>query len=211
MPIDAVLLPKVESPEQVRRAAAALDGAGAPADLVLWSMLETPLGILEAATIAAASSRLAALVAGTSDLTKDLRARPSRDRAALVTALGLIVLAARAHGLAALDGVHLDLADEDGFAAACRQGRDLGFDGKTLIHPKQIAAANAAFGPSAAEVAWSRRVIAAYAAAEAEGRGIVLVDGRLVENLHVEDARLVVAIAEAIHQIETENSPPAGG
>jgi citrate lyase subunit beta/citryl-CoA lyase len=211
MPIDAVLLPKVESPEQVRRAAAALDGAGAPADLVLWSMLETPLGILEAATIAAASSRLAALVAGTSDLTKDLRARPSRDRAALVTALGLIVLAARAHGLAALDGVHLDLADEDGFAAACRQGRDLGFDGKTLIHPKQIAAANAAFAPSAAEVAWSRRVIAAYAAAEAEGRGIVLVDGRLVENLHVEDARLVVAIAEAIHQIETENSPPAGG
>ena len=208
MPVDAVLLPKVESPEQVRHAAAALDVAGAPAERALWCMLETPRGILAAAAIAAASPRLAALVAGTSDLTKDLRARHTRDRAPLVTALGLIVLAARAHGLAALDGVHLDLADEDGFAAACRQGRDFGFDGKTLIHPKQIAGANAAFAPTAAEVAWSQRVIAAHAAAEAEGKGIVLVDGQLVENLHVEDARLVVAIAEASTKLRRRTRRP---
>ena len=209
MPIDAVLLPKVESPVQVGRAVGLLDAAGAPADLALWCMLETPLGILEAPAIAAAVPRLATLVAGTSDLTKDLRARHTRDRAPLVTALGLIVLAARAHGLAALDGVHLDLADADGFAFACRQGRELGFDGKTLIHPNQIAPANLAFAPSAEEVAWSRRVIAAHAAAAAEGNGVVLLDGRLVENLHVEDARLAVALAAAIHQMETENSSPA--
>jgi citrate lyase subunit beta/citryl-CoA lyase len=211
MPIDAVLLPKVESPAQVGRAAGLLDAAGAPADLALWCMLETALGILEAPAIAAAVPRLATLVAGTSDLTKDLRARHTRDRAPLVTALGLIVLAARAHGLAALDGVHLDLADADGFAFACRQGRELGFDGKTLIHPNQIAPANLAFAPSAEEVAWSRRVIAAHAAAAAEGNGVVLLDGRLVENLHVEDARLAVALAAAIHQMETENSSPANG
>lgn len=211
MPIDAVLLPKVESPAQVGRAAGLLDAAGAPADLALWCILETALGILEAPAIAAAGPRLAALVAGTSDLTKDLRARHTRDRAPLVTALGLIVLAARAHGLAALDGVHLDLADADGFAFACRQGRELGFDGKTLIHPNQIAPANLAFAPSAEEVAWSRRVIAAHAAAAAEGNGVVLLDGRLVENLHVEDARLAVALAAAIHQMETENSSPANG
>ena len=209
MPIDAVLLPKVESPAQVGRAVGLLDAAGAPADLALWCMLETPLGILEAPAIAAAGPRLAALVAGTSDLTKDLRARHTRDRAPLVPALGLIVLAARAHGLAALDGVHLDLADADGFAFCCRQGRELGFDGKTLIHPNQIAPANLAFAPSAEEVAWSRRVIAAHAAAAAEGNGVVLLDGRLVENLHVEDARLAVALAEAIHQLETENSSRA--
>jgi citrate lyase subunit beta/citryl-CoA lyase len=153
--------------------------------------------VLAAAEIAAAP-QVAALVMGTSDLGKELRARETADRLALLPALGLVLLAARAQGIAALDGVHLDLADADGFAAACRQGRALGFDGKTLIHPNQIAAANAAFGPDAAEVAQARRLIAAYEAARAAGQGIVVVDGRLVENLHVAEARRILALAAAI-------------
>lgn len=208
LPLDAVLLPKIESGDQVRRAHSLLTAAGAPAALAIWCMIETPRGILEAPAIAAASPRLAALVAGTSDLTRDLHARHTGDRAPLATALGLVLLAARAHGLAALDGVHLDLFDDDdGFATTCRHGRELGFDGKTLIHPKQIAPANAAFGPSLEEIAWARRIIAAHAEAEARGEGVVLVDGRLVENLHVADARRIVAIGEAIHQIESEQPP----
>jgi len=195
---DAVLLPKVESAAQVASALARLDGARAdrppPA---LWCMLETPRGILAAGAIASAG-RVAALVAGTSDLAKELRARPTRDRHALLPSLGLCLLAGRAHGLAVLDGVHLDLDDEEGFAAACRQARDMGFDGKTLIHPKQIALANEAFGPTAAEVADARRVIAAHDAALAAGRGLAVLDGRLVENLHAEEARRLIALAEAI-------------
>ena len=198
LPIDAVLLPKVENPERVRLSVAMLDALGAPEQLAVWCMLETPLGILAAREIAGAGPRLAALVMGTSDLTKELHAAVTRDRLPLVTALGLSMLAARAHGLAILDGVHLDLADDAGFAMSCRQGRELGFDGKTLIHPKQIAAANAAFAPSREELEWSQRVIAAHAEAAAAGKGVVLVDGRLVENLHVENARRIVALAEAI-------------
>jgi citrate lyase subunit beta / citryl-CoA lyase len=198
MPIDAVLLPKVESPDRVRLTVSLLDALGAPEQLTVWCMLETPLGILYAREIAAASPRLAALVLGTSDLTRDLQARTTRDRLPLATSLGLAVLASRAYGLAILDGVHLDLSDDEGFAAACRQGRELGFDGKTLIHPKQITAANAAFAPSIEEVEWSRRIIVAYAEAAAAGEGVVLVDSRLIENLHVEDARRLVALAEEI-------------
>ena len=201
MPIDAVLLPKVENADRVRLAAALLDALGAPPERAVWCMLETPLGILDARPIAAASPRLAALVLGSSDLTKDLHAAHTRDRLPLLTALQLALLAARAYGLAALDGVHLDLSDDEGFALACRQGRELGFDGKTLIHPKQIEAANTAFAPSAEEVAWSRRIIAAYAEAERSGKGVVLVDGKLIENLHVDNARRVVAVAEAIAQV----------
>ena len=203
LPIDAVLLPKVESADQVCRVVSRLDELRAPASLAVWCMLETPRGILAAGEIAAASPRVAALVAGTSDLTNDLHALHTRDRAPLITALGLLLLAARAHGLAALDGVHLDLADDEGFAFACHQGRAFGFDGKTLIHPKQIEPANAAFAPSPEEVAWSRRVVAAHAKAEAQGIGITLLDGRLVENLHVDEARRVLAIADEIEQ------PPA--
>jgi citrate lyase subunit beta/citryl-CoA lyase len=197
LPLDAVLLPKVEGGEQVQRAVAALHRLGAPDRLALWCMLETPRGILAAPEIAGASPRLAVLVIGTSDLTKDLRAVHTPDRLPLLTSLGLAVLAARAHRLDILDGVHLDLADDDGFAAVCRQGRELGFDGKTLIHPKQIAAANAAFGPNADEVAHARRIIAAHADAEAAGKGIVVVDGRLVENLHVAQAHRTLALADA--------------
>jgi citrate lyase subunit beta/citryl-CoA lyase len=198
LPIDALLLPKVESAAEVARAVALLDELSAPTQLALWCMIETPRGILAAPAIAAASPRLAALVGGTSDLTKDLHALTTPDRAPLATALGLLLLAARAHGLVALDGVHLDLANDKGFALACEQGRALGFDGKTLIHPKQIEAANAAFAPSAADVAWSRRVIAAHAEAETRSAGLALLDGRLIENLHVEEAQRILAIAEAI-------------
>jgi citrate lyase subunit beta/citryl-CoA lyase len=190
---EAVLLPKVESPETVHAALAALGPAPA-----VWCMLETPRGILNAAAIAAVSPRVTALVMGTSDLTRDLHARATRDRLPLVTSLQLSVLAARAAGITALDGVHLDLEDDAGFAAACRQAADFGFDGKTLIHPKQIATANEVFAPAPGDVDWARRVIAAHAGAVAGGRGVVVLDGRLIENLHVDDARRVLALAEAI-------------
>jgi citrate lyase subunit beta/citryl-CoA lyase len=197
---DAVVLPKVESPEEVRAAEQALEAAGAAPGLSLWCMIETPRGVLAAAEIAAATPRLAALVMGTSDLVKDLGARHTPGRLEVLHALGAVLLAARAHGLAALDGVHLDLADDAGFEAVCRQGRDLGFDGKTLIHPRTADAANRVFAPDAAEVAAARKIIAAHAEAEAAGRGVVVVDGRLVEALHVEAARRTVALAEAVAQ-----------
>jgi citrate lyase subunit beta/citryl-CoA lyase len=139
---------------------------------------------------------------GTSDLTKDLRARHTRDRSPLVTSLGLCILGARAAGVAALDGVHLDLNDDAGFEAACRQARDFGFDGKTLIHPKTIAMANEIFAPTPAELDMARRVIAAHAAATAEGRGVVVLDGRLIEHLHVEESRHLIALAEAIDALD---------
>jgi len=195
---DAVLLPKVESAETVAATIAALGPAPA-----VWCMLETPRGILNAASIAAASPRVTALVLGTSDLTKDLHARATRERLPLLTSLQLCVLAARAAGITALDGVHLDLDDEPGFAAACRQAADFGFDGKTLIHPKQVAIANEVFAPAASDVDWARRVIAAHADALASGQGVVVLDGRLIENLHVDDARRVLALADAIAERAT--------
>jgi citrate lyase subunit beta / citryl-CoA lyase len=198
MKADAVLLPKVESADAVRQAEALLVAAGAPANLALWCMMETPLAMLHAEEIAGSSARVACLVLGTSDLTKDLRARHTRDRLPMLTSLGLCLLAARAYRLAVLDGVHLDLGDDAGFAEMCRQGRELGFDGKTLIHPKTIDAANAAFAPTKDEVEWSRRIIAAHAEAEAAGKGVVLVDGKLIETLHVEEARRTVVLADQI-------------
>jgi citrate lyase subunit beta/citryl-CoA lyase len=195
---DGLLLPKVESPDTVRETLEVLAAHGASPGLGLWCMLETPRGVLDAGSIATASPSVAGLVMGTSDLTKDLHARHTRDRRPLVTSLGLCVLAARAAGVAALDGVHLDLDDDAGFEAACRQAADLGFDGKTLIHPKTIATANEIFAPAPTDVDWARRVIAVHAEAVAQGRGVVLLDGRLIENLHVEEARRLVALAEAI-------------
>jgi citrate lyase subunit beta/citryl-CoA lyase len=196
--VDGVLIPKVESPASVDEELGVLDEHGAPPALALWCMLETPRGILNAAAIAAASPRIGALVIGTSDHTKDLHARHTRDRRPRLTSLESCVLAARAAGVAALDGVHLDLDDDAGLEAACRQAADLGFDGKTLIHPKQIAIANEVFAPTAADLAWARRVIAAHTDAVAQGRGVVLLDGRLIEHLHVEDAHRVVGLADAI-------------
>jgi len=195
---DAVLMPKVESGDTVRQVDAILTAAGAPADMAIWCMMETPRGILRAEEIAGASPRMAGFVLGTSDLAKDLHCSHTRERQPMLTALGLCLLAARAYGLAALDGVHLDLNDDEGFEYSCRQGLELGFDGKTLIHPKTIDAANRVFAPSEKEVAWSRKIIAAHAEATAEGKGVVVVDGRLVENLHVENARRIVALAEQI-------------
>jgi citrate lyase subunit beta/citryl-CoA lyase len=198
MPIDAVVLPKVESAHTVQQAREILERSGAPARRAIWCMIETPRGVLRAEDIAAACLSSGGLIMGTADLTKDLHARHTSDRAPLQAALQLCLLAARAYCLSILDGVHLDLADDAGFAEACRQGRDLGFDGKTLIHPKTIDTANAIFAPSPEEVVLSRRIIAAHAEAVAAGKGVVLVDGRLVENLHVEEAMRIVALTEAI-------------
>lgn len=193
----AALLSKVESAATVERAVAALDAASAPADMGIWCMIETPMAILKVQEIAFAP-RVKCLVLGTSDLAKDLRCRHTPDRMPFMYALEACILAARAAGIAVLDGVHLDLNDDAGFRAQCEQGRDLGMDGKTLIHPKTIDAANDVFAPDAAELAWAEKIIAAHAEAMAEGKGIVLVDGKLVENLHVEEAKRLVALSEAI-------------
>jgi len=195
---DAVCLPKVEGASEVRGAEAALARAGAPAAMAIWCLVETPRGVLAAYDIAGASPRVAALVAGTSDLTAALGARHVAGRAPLLASLSLVLLAARAHGRAALDGVELALDDEAGFAEACRQGRDLGFDGKTLVHPRTIGAANAAFAPDPVDVERARRVIAAFDAALAAGKGVAVLDGRLVEELHAREARRLVALAGAI-------------
>ena len=200
---DAILLPKVESADIVRQVLSILQTHGAPDRLAVWCMLETPHGILRAEEIAA-SPRVAVLVMGTSDLTKELRARHTRERHPLLASLGWCVVVGRAYGLAVLDGVHLDLSDDEGFEYACRQAADMGFDGKTLIHPKTIATANEIFTPSPDEIAWSRQVITAHAQATAQGQGIVVVGGRLIENLHVEEARRLVALAEAIVALEAE-------
>lgn len=195
---DGVLLPKVESARMVTEALAILAAHGAPERLAVWCMMETPRGILAAAEIGAASPRLAGLVMGTSDLAKDLHCAHTRDRLPLIASLNQVVLVARAHGLAAIDGVHLDLADDEGFAFACRQGRELGFDGKTLIHPKTIDEANRAFAPSPDEIAQAQTIIAAFAQAQTKGQGVVVVEGKLVESLHVENAKRLVALAHAI-------------
>lgn len=195
---DAVLVPKVESAAMVREVAERLDRHGAPEDTRIWCMMETPRGILHGEEIAAASPRIACLVMGTSDLAKDLHARHTALRLPMLTSLSICLLAARAEGLAILDGVHLDLADDEGFVAACEQGVELGFDGKTLIHPKQIEPCNRVFAPGPDEVDRARRIIAAFAEAEAEGKAVAVVDGALVENLHVAAARRLVALADAI-------------
>ena len=195
---DAVLLSKVESAQAVASAAAALSAAGATDALALWCMIETPRGVLRAEAIAGAHARVRALVMGTSDLAKDLHAAHTAMRLPLMTSLGLCLLAARAHGLAILDGVHLDLDDAAGFKAACRQGAELGFDGKTIIHPTQIESANAAFAPDRGAVDGARRIILAHDEARAAGKGVTVVDGRLVESLHVEEAQRIVAMSEAI-------------
>jgi citrate lyase subunit beta/citryl-CoA lyase len=195
---DAILFPKVESAEQVRAAVEALDKAGAPADLPVWIMAETPRGILRIDSIAEAHPRLKGIVMGTSDLAKEMRVRHTPDRIGFIAALSLCVMAARAHGLDIMDGVYLDLNNEEGFRAACEQGRDMGFDGKTLIHPKQLAAANEVFAPAPADVENARKMIEAWDQAQAEGKGVAVVNGKLVENLHVEEAHRTLAVAQAI-------------
>lgn len=197
MACDAVLLPKVDGPEQIE-ALAAITG-----DLPVWAMMETPRAMLNAAAIAA-HPKLAGFVMGTNDLAKDLQTRFRADRLPLLTALSLCVLAAKAEGIVIVDGVYNAFKDEDGLRAECEQGRDLGMDGKTLIHPAQVAIANTVFAPSEAEIDLARRQIAAFEAAEAAGQGVAVVDGRIVENLHVVTARQTLAKAEAIGTLATE-------
>lgn len=201
---DAILIPKVDGPGTVRRADALMTEAGAPADMGIWCMLETPMGVLNAREIASACPRLQVLTLGTADLSKELHANlHAPGRLPLMTSIGLAILAARAYGLAILDAPHFDLSDDEGFLESCRQGRDMGFDGKTLLHPKTIAGANAIFGPSDEEVTWARRIIAAHAEAAAEGKGVTLVDGKLIEGLHVTEAEQLLAKAEAIAAAES--------
>ena len=192
----AVLVPKVESVEHVTDIERALTGAGAPDELRVWVMIETPLAVVRAADIAGAGTRMDALVLGTNDLAAELNCRPGPDRGPLLTSLSLFLLAARAHGRVALDGVYNDTTNLDGFTAEVRQARDLGFDGKTLIHPGQIDPCNAAFTPTDDELDHARRVVEAFTEAERNGRGVAIVDGKLIENLHARQARRVIASRE---------------
>ncbi|HET6166201.1 MAG TPA: CoA ester lyase [Marmoricola sp.] len=191
-----VVVPKVNSADEVRSLVAAIEAAGAPEHTMLWAMVETPEAIFNVREIAAASPRLAVLVMGTNDLVKETYAEHVPGRAPLLTALSLSLLAARAAGVAILDGVYNDVKDLDGFLAECTQGRQLGFDGKTLIHPGQVEGANDAFAPSVQAVEDARGLIAAWE--DGKGSGVVTYNGRMVENLHVESAQRTLAIAEAI-------------
>lgn len=198
---DAILAPKLDCRDDVLAVVTAMEEAGCGA-LPLWLMVETPACILNIAEVAAAHPSVTALVLGTSDLAKDTRVRHTPDRAGFLTALNLSVYAARANGLDVIDGVQLDLEDDAALLASCEQGRDLGFDGKSLIHPRQLEAANRVFAPDAAELAAAREIIAAFAEAQAAGKGVVVVRGRLVEALHVEEAQRQLALAAAIAELE---------
>jgi citrate lyase subunit beta / citryl-CoA lyase len=199
---DAILIPKVSRPGDIVSAAKILAARQAPPELKLWAMMETPAAILDAGAIAASGNRLACLVLGTNDLLKETRARPDARRFAVTPWLSSCVLAARANGLDVLDGVYNDFKDGAGFRAECDQGRSLGMDGKTLIHPSQIAICNEIFSPSDDEIAWSRSVIAAFDRPETAGAGVITLEGRMVERLHLEMARRTVAIAEAIAKLK---------
>ena len=193
-----VVVPKVDSAGAVHAIEKALEASGTPDRTAIWAMLETPLAMLSAEEICAASERLIVLVMGTNDLAKELQAEHVPGRQPLLAGIGLCLLAARATGKVILDGVYNDITDADGFEAECRQGRELGFDGKTLIHPTQLEPCNRVFAPAADEVERAGRIIEAFEQAQAEGRGVVAVDGRMVENLHVEQARRTLALAAAI-------------
>lgn len=201
-PAHGIILSKTESGDAVRQAETLLVRNGVPEGMGIWCMIETPRGVLAVQDIAASTPRMAGLMLGTNDLAKDLHCLHTPDRLPLMTSFGLCLLAARAYGLAILDGVHADLNDDEGFAAVCRQGVELGFDGKTLIHPKTIAAANAAYSPRAEDIAWARKIAEAHAAAMAEGKGVLQVDGKLVETLHVAEAQRLADMADMIAEIE---------
>jgi len=193
--INAVALPKVESAEQIQEVAEALKNNP---DIAIWAMIETPRGVLNAESIVTAHPKLNVLVMGTSDLAKDMRIPHDSNRSGLLYSLARCVLAARAYGLYIIDGVHLDLENDKDLLIACEQARNMGFDGKSLIHPKQISAANRIFSPSKGVVEHSRQVIEAWKQAEKEGSGVVVVNGKLVENLHVAEAKRILAVVQAI-------------
>lgn len=193
----AVVIPKVDSTAYLAEISDRLDRAGAPDHTRIWAMIETPTAIFDARAIAAVE-RVEVLIMGTNDLAKELRATQAPGRAPLLPHLSTAVLAAREAGKVILDGVYNDIKNLEGFEAECRQGADMGFDGKTLIHPGQVEPANDTWAPSEEEIADARKIIAAFAEAEADGRGVVTVDGRMIENLHVDNARRVLATADAI-------------
>ena len=197
----AVVVPKVDSAGAVHSIEKGLDAAGAPDHTAIWAMVETPVAMFNAREVAEASERLTVLVMGTNDLAKELQAEHVPGRAPLLTGLGLALLAARATGRVILDGVYNDIQNAGGFEAECVQGRQMGFDGKTLIHPSQLEPCNRVFAPTAEAVEQAGRIIAAFEEAEAEGRGVVTVDGRMIENLHVEQARRTLALAAAIETL----------
>jgi len=201
---DAILLPKVESKDDILQAEKILNGSGGAEDLPLWCMMETPLGILHAEEVAFASPRIGCLVLGTSDLAKDLNAHHTLNRMPFLTSLEFCILAGKAAGISVLDGVHLDLQDDKGFRSSCLQGKELGMDGKTLIHPKTIDVANEIFSPSQVELTWAKRVIEAHLDAQKKGEGIVLLDGKLIENLHVESAKRMMIVADSIKELEID-------
>lgn len=198
VPCDALVLPKVDSAKMVLDLAEKMDAAGAPPEMGIWCMIETPKGVLDAYDIASAHPRVGCLVMGLNDLAKDLRCRHTVDRTPFLFSLSKCVLAARAAGISVLDGAYMDLNDDAGFRASCEQGLDLGMDGKTLIHPKTIDATNDVFAPSADDIAWAERIIAAHAEALAAGKGVVVVDGKLIENLHVAEAERLIGLSNAI-------------
>jgi citrate lyase subunit beta/citryl-CoA lyase len=200
---DAIVVPKVSSVEDVIAVERALEAGGAPDRTTIWAMLETPLAMVNAVAIAQSSERLTVLVMGTNDLAKELRAALVPGRHPLLWGLGQSVVAARLAGKVILDGVYNDINDTAGFAAECLQGAEMGFDGKTLIHPGQVDPCNAAFAPSEEELERSQRIIEAFDAARAEGKGVVTVDGKMIENLHVDNARRALAMAEAIALLNT--------
>ena len=206
VPADAILVPKVSQPADILGVAARVKSAGVSRNLRLWAMVETPAAILNAREIAAVAAdpqiHFACLVMGTNDLLKESRARALDGRIAVVPWLAITVLAGRAYGLDVIDGVYNDFRNAEGFRAECEQGRTLGMDGKTLIHPSQIEPCNLVFSPSPEEIAWARRVIAVFADEENAGKGVLNVDGRMVERLHLAMAQRTVAIGEAIGPVE---------
>lgn len=198
--VSAVVIPKINSVAEVNEVSAALDAAGAPKEMMIWAMIETPTAIMDCRAIAA-HPRVAVLVMGTNDLAKELRASQVPGRAPLVHSLHMALLAAREAGKVILDGVFNDIKNSDAFRDECVQGQQMGFDGKTLIHPDQVAIANDVWSPSEEEVAHARDVIAAFDEALAAGKGVVQLNGRMIENLHVDNARRAIAIAEAIAEL----------
>ena len=198
----AIVVPKVDSADDVARLVSAMEKAGAPDHTRLWAMVETPVAILDALAIARASERIGALVLGTNDLVKELYAEHVPGRAPILPSLHTALLAGRAAGIAVVDGVYNDVKDTEGFLAECEQGRQMGFDGKTLIHPGQVEGANAAFAPSEQAVEDARGLIAAWE--DGKGAGVVTFNGKMVENLHVESARRTLAIDEAIKALGTD-------
>jgi citrate lyase subunit beta/citryl-CoA lyase len=198
----AVVVPKIGSVEDIRLVERTLEEAGAPDTTMIWAMLETPSGLLSAKEICTSSERLAVLVMGTNDIAKELHAEQIPGRGPLLHALSTCLLAARFAGKVILDGVYNDIKDAEGFEAECVQGRQMGFDGKTLIHPSQVEPCNEVFAPTEADVEHAGRVIAAFEEAEAAGKGVVTVDGRMIENLHVDNARRTLAISDAIARLQ---------